>query len=325
MKHFITTILFCLPFFVYSQDPFDKEEMAMMAEFMFTINKDILKPDTCLFKEIDYVESDYFSELATESDIAVCLEIIKSTGSLEFAKDWNHLALFFKSNVSEKFSNEIDVRIGTDFVESDLRNNKGQVVGLAQVNSGNSSLSEIEHRTQIGFDSVSMEGITGTATYRLEFLTGYDRIELSPQDIGKKFMLNGCQITLLDIIENILILESECEEQADLKVVNFTADSKVIASYSWAKLSDMKKEDETVQVDGCFGSLSQTVYKSFYEMLANNPNIALEEFKALVDEKFFDEKNKNIKVVSMRQVGPFENKFMLYTPIFSTRDVTIAF
>lgn len=325
MKLLLAPILFCLPFFAQSQQPIDKETMSMMAEMMYSLNKNILTPDTCVYEEIDYVESDYFSEVGTENDIAECLEVIKSTGTLEFAEDWKKLFLFFKSDISPKFSNEITMKIKTELIESNLKNKNGQVIELAKNNMGNSSVSEIEHKTQIGFETVSMEGITGSATYGIKFITGYDKIELTAKDLGRKFTLNGCQIELLDIIENILILESECNEQIDLKVINFASDTKVIDNYSWAKLTEMKKEDETIQVDGCFGSNTQVVYKSFYNVLSNNPNLTLEQFKELIDEKFFEEKNQEIKIVTIRQVGLFENKFIIFTPIYDKREVTIKY
>jgi hypothetical protein len=98
--------------------------------------------------------------------------------------------------------------------------------------------------------------------------------------------MNDCQFELLDIIENILVIESNCTDGNSLKVVNFSSDSKVIKNYSWAKLMDMKKENESIQVDACFGSTTQVVSKPFYNVLVSNPEITVEQFKELVDKNF---------------------------------------
>ena len=325
MKYVFATFLLWLPFTSQAQTPISKETKAMMAEMMFTMNRNILIPDTCIYEVIDYDESNYFAELVTGNDIDECVKLIESTGSLEFAKDWKRLFLFFKADITEHFKNNTKRKIGTKLIEYNLRNSKGEVIELADSNIRNSSDSEIEHKTQIGFKDVSMEGITGTAKYGIEFLTGYDKITLSEEDIGNEFTLDDCQYKLLNIIGNILIIETECEKGSNLKAVNFTSDSKVLDNYSWAKLSEMSREDESIQIEGCFGSGTQTVSKPFYEMLFNNPKINLEKFLELIDEKFFDKESQKTKVVTVRSVAFFENEFLIYTPIYETKEVEIKY
>jgi len=66
------------------------------------------------------------------------------------------------------------------------------------------------------------------------------KFELAAVDSGKKFSLDDCQYELLNIIENILILETTCDKRIHLKAVNFATDSKVFDNYSWFKLTEMK-------------------------------------------------------------------------------------
>lgn len=325
MKYVFVIFLFCSPFTSQAQTPISKETKGMMAEMMFTMNRNVLIPDTCIYEVINYDESNYFGELGTGNDIDECVKLIESTGSLGFAKDWKRLFLFFKADITEHFQNNTKRKIGTKLIEYNLKNSKGEVIKLADNNIGNSSGSEIEHKTQIGFEDVSMDGITGTAKYGIEFLTGYDRITLSEEDIGKEFTLDDCQYKLLDIIDNILIIETKCEKRSNLKVVNFTSDSKVFDNYSWAKLSEMSTEDKSIQIEGCFGSATQTVSKPFYEMLSNNPKINLDKFIELIDESFFDKERQKTKVVTIRSVAFFENEFLIYTPIYETKEVEVKY
>lgn len=325
MKYIIATILFWLPLTSHSQKPISKETKIMMAEMTFTMNRNVLIPDTCIYEVIDYDESNYFAEVGTENDINECLKLIENTGTLEFAKDWKSLFLFFKAKTTEHFQNNTKRTIGTTLIEYDLKNSTGEVIELVNNNIGNSSASEIEHKTQIGFEEVSMEGITGTAKYGIEFLTGYDKVKLSGDDIGKEFTLDDCKYKLLDIIDNILIIETQCDKRSNLEAVNFSPDSKVFDSYSWGKLNKMSEEDKSIQIEGCYGSATQTVSKPFYDMLANNPKINLEKFKELIDENFFDKESNKTKVVTIRSVAFFENDFLIYTPIFETRVVEIKY
>ena len=325
MKYVLVTFLFCLTFASQAQTPLSKERKAMMAEMVFTMNKNILIPDTCIYEVIDYDESNYFGELGMGNEIDECVKLIESTGSLEFAKDWKRLFLFFKADLTEHFQNNSKRKIGTKLIEYNLKNSKGEVIELANNNIGNSSVSEIEHKTQIGFEDVSMEGIKGTVKYGIEFLTAYDQVKLSGEDIGKEFTLDDCKYKLIDIIDNILIIESKCDRRSNLKAVNFTPDSKVYDNYSWAKLIEMSKEDKSIQIEGCFGSATQTVSKPFYDILANNPKINLEKFKELIDENFFDVESNKTKVVTIRSVAFFENEFLIYTPIYETKEVEIKF
>jgi len=87
----------------------------------------------------------------------------------------------------------------------------------------------------------------------------------------------------------------------------------------------MKKEDESIEIDECFGSATQIVSKPFYNELVANPNMTVEQFKELVDEKFHEKGKKDNKIITIRQAGLYKNKFILYKPIFKSEEITIEY
>lgn len=115
------------------------------------------------------------------------------------------------------------------------------------------------------FDSLN---INGSAEFECGFISEYDYIKITHEDIGEKMSIAGLSFTVIDIIGPSIILKFDTEIKGiTIETLNLT--------------------DEGYKITGnelTFSSFS--VYEKMYEVLKNKNELSLEEYKAIFHPKF---------------------------------------
>lgn len=323
MKYITAILLILASNCIHSQD-IPEEVETMMLQAMYDHQKLVLKVDTFIFKEEAYEKNDFFNEIYSEAFFENCLDKIEKTAIIKIEKEPNEsAAMYFTANLPEQYNKQVTDELKFSLINYNLINSTGDsIILLNQINSS-CSFSKVKIKTYKKDPNVSIEDITGSVTYQVDFLNGYDQLEMSKKDIGREFNLNSCPLKLLDVKGNYLVVENISKADINIKAINFTENSKVIKPYSYAELSDLKAE-KTIN-EGGFGTSVSVIKKPNYELLTSTDNITIEDYKVVMTEEFKNRVRDESEVIIIKDVGFFKNKFILFTPTYTSKEVTIEY
>ncbi|UII25120.1 hypothetical protein LVD15_17640 [Fulvivirga maritima] len=176
--------------------------------------------------------------------------------------------------------------------------------------------------------NIQTKAVKGEITFQVDFILGYDYVEITPDDIGKVFSLNNHDFKVVDIIDNkvVLSIHNEIEEpEIDFKFVNLNDKGLEVSPLSLEDFNELKMQDSTLSFFSMgtgTGKLSQAVYDIF----KSKPNIQFEEFDEKIHSKLLqlieaeDKEGAELKYLGpkytvIKTAGPISNLY-LYCPIY---------
>jgi hypothetical protein len=295
MKYIVLIISLLITNYLSAQE-ISKEAMDLMLNAMYEMDKNLLKVDTFVYKETPYVEEDYLNRTTTKDELTKCIDIIQRTGTISIERKNEAPALYFHSELPDNLHKQITDEIKIKLIQHELINSIGDTIKLLN-QTVSSSFKEFNIKTYIENRKSNFDSIKGSVKYKIEFLSGYDKIELTKKDIGKEFVLNKIKLKLLDVNGNYLAFETNNRDGA-IQAINYTEDSKVKQPYSYAKLSEIKKTDKSIDLNGS-GKYSRIIKRPLYELLNSNSSITLEEYRVVQSEEFVERSQKGIVHLSV--------------------------
>ncbi|MTI30135.1 hypothetical protein, partial [Xanthovirga aplysinae] len=106
LKYTLGLALFLTISFAKAQE-IPEEKRAFFSKMLYATNKPILQKENYIYKEEDFIESDFFNETNSTEEINRCAKIILETGKLEIKEMYGDNYLIFNSELSEKFKGQI--------------------------------------------------------------------------------------------------------------------------------------------------------------------------------------------------------------------------
>lgn len=159
----------------------------------------------------------------------------------------------------------------------------------------------IEFKNSI--DSQS-EPLSGSVVYEVKILTDYPSIQLSKTDFGKSFSLNNKNITLVNAVNNLIIIEGiAVDENFDITAVNLDKNQNVIKSPSTGKYP---------------------VYKDLYDLYTKNPNLTKEQLKKELPLEKLQKMKDNGYYYALVNDFAFKNSFILFSRAYGiSKDIEV--
>ncbi|MES2240351.1 MAG: hypothetical protein V4497_08855 [Bacteroidota bacterium] len=299
-----------------------------------------LKKKDYVFHKLDFNETDYFFKTIDENKIKDYLDFINKSLKLEIIKNSNtsgfsdlkltvNLPDFFEDLNDQTFRGLYHNQIEIKNISSDLVDEFNNPLKLSYVTKDYSSKKIIYTRMFVKDTMHKVESINfkGSVKYEMEFLTDYDKIEISLDQIGSEFKLGKSRYKLLDYFNNFFIIRKLSGPLESIRIVNLTADGKLTKPYSDSEFNDLKKNDSAfVNKENFFNFPSSGIPDFFYDVFKNEPKITLEEFDKLLTFEKLDELNKfnYLKtIIMLPTVGNLNSKYILYTPQYKTEFIEI--
>lgn len=324
---FFAAIIICLP--AHSQDMPEptQEDWEMMTEFMHEMYASVFQGKGYAYKETPYVREDFFNTLPSAEEVNACLQRIRETGQIAMEKHEFGPRLTYTAELTPGFRDLQGAQFEIELEALNLSDEKGRPLQKLFMFYNYSSGDQIEYVTPIDTaDALPLGNLSGSATYSLRFLIDYGKATLKKEDIGKTFSLNDCDFKLIDIVNNQVVIESLCEEETDLSLINFANDSTIYASYSYEELLQMKEEDESINTEGSFNQSRLTIPKTMYDLFRKKPTMTLKAFR----KRFPLEEMKKMKdteptYILLEQVAPIGEKFVVFAPKYQWEKVEIDY
>ncbi|WP_264551057.1 hypothetical protein [Flavobacterium sp. N2038] len=271
------------------------------------------------FKFVEYKEGDFFKQIITPEEISSCTKLAKETAKLSL-NDENQLIL--SGALTTRFNGEVTGILSIKLLENNLIKENGEKFQLNTLYNSNNGYGKINLKTNIKSNYTKDEKITGFVKFEINYLIGYDKVELTLNDIGKNITLNDCNYTIINIKENEIVLNKLSEKENELNVINFDKTGKVAKSYSYSELLEMTTKDSTISMES-FDRKNRETYKMVRDLFEKKPKISLAEFKDFFTIDKLIEMKKEGKYVIVESIAPFQNKLELYSPKFHSEVIKV--
>jgi len=325
--------------YLKAQNNFEDDRKAV-AKRAYLHYRESFKKKDYVFHKADFNETDYFFKTIDENKIKEYLDYINNSLKLEIIKNSNtsgfsdlkltvNLPEFFQDLDNYKFRELYHNQIDIKNISSDLVDEFNNPLKLTYVTKDYSSKKIIYTRMFIKDTMHKAETINfkGTIKYEMEFLTNYDKIEISLDQIGGEFMLGKSSYKLVDYFNNTFIIKKLSGPLESIYLINLTADGKLTKPYSNSEFNNLKENDIAfVNKEDFYNSPSSGVPEFFYNVFKNEPNITLGEFDKLMTFEKIDALNKfNYfnTIIMLPTVSNLNSKYILYTPQYKSEFVEI--
>lgn len=166
--------------------------------------------------------------------------------------------------------------------------------------------------------AIETEEYEGSVQFEGSFVNGYDYQVITTSDIGKQMKIGNHKFTVVDIINNSVILDFNTNiDHLDFKFVNLN-----------------KSGHRLISKDGMF--VSQSIFKDVYQFFKQKPNTSFEDYKSefhlryvelIENAKNKEETDKNIfgkKYKAISTSGKLINGY-LYLPKYISRTFEIVY
>lgn len=273
-----------------------------------------------VFKFEEYKETDFFNVVITQKEIFDCTELVTSTSEIHINEE-NQLV--FTGKLTDRFNKQSNDILSIDLIENKLLKANGEQLELKNFYDVNCGYGKISFKTSIKSNYTLNEKISGFLEFELNYLIGYDKIELTLKDIGKTITLNKCQYKIINIKGNEIVLDKICEYENELKVINFNNKGEVAKPYSYMEVMKMVKNDSTIAMES-FNTNNRKTYKMVYDLFEKRPTITFKEFKEIFTSQKLIEMKEYGQYIIVKNIAPFENKIILYSPLFQSEIIKVV-
>lgn len=273
-----------------------------------------------VYKFEEFKESDFYKQVVTQKEIEACQNLVKESVQLNLNQEENQLILTGK--LTDRFNIQTSGIFSVDLLESNLTKENGEKFELNTFYNSRSGYGELDFKTDIKSNFSKEDKVNGYVNFNLNYLVGYDKVELTSKDIGKKITLNNCSYKIVDIKENELVLDKDCETDIEIKIINFSKENKVAKPYEYMELMDMVEKDSTIAM-ASFNMKNRETYKMVRNVFENNPTISLKEFKQIFTVEKLNEMNEKGQYTIVESIAPYGDKFIIYSPKFQSEKLKV--
>ena len=318
-KHIFLLLLLTLNLNLFSQEITEKERDFYVKILYKTDSIRINKTTHIVYKYEEFKTSNFFNEIISPTDITDCTKLVQQTAKLNLNGEKQ---LVLTGKLTERFNTQINGVFSINLSENNLSTTNGEKFKLYDIYNSRTGYGNVDFKIDVKSELSINEKISGSVTFKLNYLIGYDKIELTINDIGKNIILNNCKYHISNIVKNMIILEKYCAESTEIKVINFDKKGNVAKPYPYMELMEMIEKDSTIS-DESFDSKKRETYKMVWDLFDKRPNISYKEFEEIFTVEKLLQMKKDGKYLIIENIAPFENKFVLYSPIFQSEIITV--
>ncbi|MFD2907939.1 hypothetical protein ACFSX9_04250 [Flavobacterium ardleyense] len=291
-----------------------EEDRKMIVELIYGINSDILKFEDSKFKTSIYNPEDFFSKPFSLEEADSCYKLMNETAKIEIQKD----RIYFIANILNSLNNE---KLRSSLIEINKSENKlfygkDSLVIKNLQGGGNRSGNDIYQITRnypLNNEQSDYKKIHGSLIMKIDFLIGYNTINLTKNEIGKNLTIGKDVIEIINIIDNSIVLKGSTD---NVNLINFVSKNKVS--------KPLTMNDKGYDMEKSFSFFSVGMYKSIYENIAVK-KINFEDFDKLMTMDKLNEVQKEEQYKIIKNVAKIGENFILYKPIYKTYYLTVNY
>lgn len=308
---------------IYSQKNLSKKEI----ELQYHLYQDFVKEKNFIFKKETFDEKYYFKKQLNKNEIDNFVEEFEKSAKLEIFKTFDKNELNLTAIFSDRLKDVGFKNIKIKLLNYKLLDNNNDSIKIKPIDFTTFTPNKINHRSTLIKDTISeklFDKFYGEATYKISFLTGYDKVTLNLTNIGNIIELGGSKYKIIDYRYNKLIIEKLSGKEENLKLINFTFDGKVIKSYSASDFYKMQKENTSFKDKVNFNNSKASGFPTyFYDVYLKSPKMTFDEFENYINSYIPNQSTEKREIFHITAIIAPNSKFILYSPKYETRIIKI--
>ncbi|AEW86522.1 hypothetical protein B0A78_13265 [Flavobacterium columnare NBRC 100251 = ATCC 23463] len=308
----IITLLFIQK--AQAQKILKEDDRKMIVNLIYGINSEILKVEDFKFKTAIYNSEDYFSKPFSFEEADSCYKLMNKTAKIKIEKD----RLYFIANILNTLN---DDKLRSSLIEINKSKNKlfygkdSLVIKNAQ-GGGNrieNDIYQITRNYPLNSNQSDSTKIHGSLIMKMDFIVGYNSINLTKNEIGKKLTIGKDSIEIINIVDNVLVLKGDTD---NINLINFVSNNTVP--------KPLTMDDKGYDIEKSFSFSSVTMFKSIYENIVVK-KINLEDFDKMMTIDKLNEIQKEEQYKIIKNIAKIGEKIILYKPIYKTYYLTVNY
>ncbi|MFL1895723.1 hypothetical protein ACJRPK_08475 [Aquimarina sp. 2-A2] len=324
----------------FSQETPTAEQLEMIYQFSYDVNKNLFEIPVYAYQEKKFDYNERFKKNPIPQDsMYMVLDSVVKNASIKVEKGSFGYNLILESEFPSigKFGGsnglmEVEL-VNTEILTGEQDTIKVKTKGGGTAFGGGFNFSNINgkvinynyrtlyRQSQILSDIDSTMVIKGKVQYKFFFLTDYEVIKLSKNNIGEKFKLGADEYVLIDVFDNKTVLEKiiteGTESDTDINIINLSKnEKKEFTAYSLFELEKLQEKDKKYKDVQSFAFSRMGIYKKNYDIFRKKKDITLDEYKQLLPFKGLKKLKTEKQYTVLAGPAPFDHNFLLYIPIY---------
>lgn len=278
---------------------------------------------------IHYEPENFFYKSLSKNDMEKCTNLIQETANIKIEHDTiNKISeLLFEADLIENVNRDDEFRIGIKILENNLLIDKDTLPLKKQssTNYGNGKIEIMKPLSEI-IDSTK---VSGYIKCKINYLSGYEQITLTKNDIGQTFNLDTFTFKLLEVTDNLVFIDCVNYSGKNFGMVNFASNGKAVV-HKFCK-EDLEKAQEKKELSPICRSnmIGIRHHLELYNIFKEKPDMSEEEFKEIAITDFLESFKKsgqsNRYYIILTNLTPIKEKFIFYISNYESREINVKY
>jgi hypothetical protein len=316
------------------------KQIEITENIFYQVGKNIFKEHKLFFRKEKFQDGPWHESFrVNEKDLLSSLDTIIENSAVKVESRFSRNYLNLESCFSENIENPNPI-FAITILAQNLTNEKGdgiEVDFVPNLGFGLESYSGFENgqsiyrkwKTLIAKFPLkdSVKSITGNIKFLASFVSDYDVIKITANDIGKEIRFSDVSYKVIDIKSNLLILSpTELNDKGtDFEFLNLDlSEDNEYKQIPVFELQQRKENGEEIDMATASGVGKLTIPKTIYDIFEEKPEIEFSELQEIIHEdlvKAFasDNPKKGLSnylgpnYIIVKSAGPIENLY-IYKP-----------
>ncbi|MDC1285322.1 hypothetical protein N8Z33_01400 [Flavobacteriaceae bacterium] len=272
-------------------------EIEKFAEFMYEDNSWKLKKSVLLSQKNENFTFPWNQSFIDKDTLQKYLDTLKENISIRIENDSFHgTGLRIQSYLLEDQNKDLFDLFAFDLIKSKITNQKNEIVEIdkhlpninlafeQECNFKNKKITNSRCKIlDINFNIPTLESsaLKGELVFNARFISGYTYKKITPDEYNTPIVLNNIAFTVVDIVENKIVIAHKNTDDELLDSVSFVnVDNKGNSIESIPYPWDVNLEERIWR-----GNNRSAIFEYNYAVFKNNPELSFKDYKKMITKK----------------------------------------
>ncbi|MEL6918138.1 MAG: hypothetical protein AAFO99_10465 [Bacteroidota bacterium] len=313
-------------------DSVKMEQIHVIAKQLYDSNSYLLKKSALQSKRSKDFLFPWSQSFYSQTTLEAYLKNLEKNAKISIENDGfegNQLTL--SSYLPEDQNNSIFTSYDLEIIKSEITNEKNEEIQVGEFKSRSfgyeQQCSSVDNKKaaglcktiEVNFAMPKLEAtaLKGKLVWNGKFVSGYSYERVTKNNINTPIVLNNLEFTVIDIIDNKIVISHKNKEDLllnNLSFINIDKSGNKIEAIPYSDYLNAKEKGSLNELPRVTNS-RHTIQSYNYSVFKNNPDLSFNDYKKMIHEKILRILNSN----NPKEV--FKKEFGEHYVIISTVDI----
>ncbi|MEO0527186.1 MAG: hypothetical protein AAFZ89_08170 [Bacteroidota bacterium] len=283
-------------------DSVKMEQIDVIARQLYDSNSFLLKESALQSKRSKDFSFPWSQNFYSRTTLEAYLKKLEKNAEISIENDGfqgNQLTL--SSYLPEDQNNSIFTSYDLEIIKSEITNEKNDTIQIGGFKSRSfgyeqqcssedkKKVAELCKTIEVNFAIPKLEAtaLRGTLIWNGKFVSGYSYERITKNNRNIPIILNDLEFTVIDIIDNKIVISHKNKEDLllnDLSFINIDKNGNKIEAIPYSDYLNSKKRDSLNELPRVANS-RHTVQSYNYSVFKNNPDLSFNDYKKMIHKK----------------------------------------